>query len=171
MTSHSSVLIVMGVAGTGKSTVAAAVAARLGWPLAEGDDLHPESNVRKMASGQPLDDDDRRPWLDRVATWIDDRIAAGEPGIITCSALRRRYRDVLRRDEVTFVHIAGDREMILERMRNRTDHYMPPSLLDSQFAALEPPGADERSIEVGIVRPPEEQADEIIARLDLRPHG
>ncbi|MFJ4173444.1 gluconokinase [Microbacterium sp. NPDC089696] len=167
MTSQAPVLVFMGVAGTGKSTVAAMLAGRLGWTFEEGDDLHPEANVAKMASGHPLDDDDRWPWLDRIAEWIDERIAAGEPGIITCSALKRSYRDVLRRDAVTFVHFTGDRELILERMMRRQGHFMPTALLDSQFATLQPLDADEKAIEVGIDATPQEQTAEIATRLRL----
>jgi gluconokinase len=167
MTSQAPVLVFMGVAGTGKSTVAAMLAGRLGWTFEEGDDLHPEANVAKMASGHPLDDDDRWPWLDRIAEWIDERIATGEPGIITCSALKRSYRDVLRRDAVTFVHFTGDRELILERMMRRQGHFMPTALLDSQFATLQPLDADEKAIEVGIDATPQEQTAEIATRLRL----
>lgn len=168
MTSSSApVLVFMGVSSTGKSTVAALLAGRLGWPFQEGDDLHPPENVAKMAAGHALDDDDRGPWLDRVAAWIDERITAGEPGIITCSALRRRYRDVLRRDNVTFVHLAGDRGVILDRMMRRQAHFMPPALLDSQFAALEMPGADEQTLTISVELTPAEQAAEIATRLRL----
>ncbi|MCM3779672.1 gluconokinase [Microbacterium hydrocarbonoxydans] len=167
MAAQAPVLVLMGVAGTGKSTVAAMLAGRLGWTFEEGDDLHPEANVKKMASGDPLTDDDRWPWLDRIAEWIDERIAAGEPGIITCSALKRSYRDVLRRDAVTFVHFVGDRELILERMLRRQGHFMPTTLLDSQFATLEPLGADEKAIEVAIDQTPQQQTAEIATRLRL----
>ena len=112
-------------------TVAGMLAGRLGWDFQEGDDLHPEANVAKMASGHALNDDDRWPWLDRVAAWIDGQIAAGRPGVITCSALKRSYRDVLRRDDVTFVLLMGDPALVLERLLRRQGHYMPPSLLTS----------------------------------------
>ncbi|MDQ1128066.1 gluconokinase [Microbacterium sp. SORGH_AS_0888] len=163
------VLVFMGVAGTGKSTVAALLAGRLGWPFQEGDDLHPAENVAKMAAGHPLTDEDRWPWLDRVAGWIDDRIAAGEPGIITCSALRRAYRDVLRRDAVTFVHFTGDQALVRERMSRREGHFMPTALLDSQFAALEPLEQDEQAVLVDIDATPEEQAAYIASVLRLIP--
>ncbi len=169
MSVNAPVLVFMGVASTGKSTVAAMLAGRLGWAFEEGDDLHPEANVAKMAAGHALTDEDRWPWLDRIAEWIDERIEAGEPGIVTCSALRRSYRDVLRREAVTFVHFAGDRELILERMLRRQGHFMPATLLDSQFATLEPPQDDERAITIDISLTPAEQAAQIASRLRLHP--
>lgn len=169
MTIAAPVLVFMGVASTGKSTVAAMLSGRLGWAFEEGDELHPEANVAKMAAGHALTDDDRWPWLDRIAEWIDERIAAGEPGIVTCSALKRSYRDVLRRDAVTFVHFAGDRQLILDRMLRRQGHFMPPTLLDSQFATLEPLGPDEKSVEIDISLTPQEQAAQIASRLRLHP--
>jgi len=167
MTSHAPVLVFMGVASTGKSTVAAMLAGRLGWAFEEGDDLHPEANVAKMAAGHALTDEDRWPWLGLIAEWIDERIEAGEPGIVTCSALRRSYRDVLRREEVTFVHFTGDRELILDRMLRREGHFMPTALLDSQFATLEPLQADEQAIEIDVALSPQEQAAEIASKLRL----
>lgn len=161
----------MGVSGCGKSTVGGLLAGLLGWPLEEGDDLHPPANVAKMAAGHALTDADRGPWLDRVAAWIRARVAADEPGIITCSALKRAYRDVLRADgmadHVIFVHLRGSEERIAARLATRHGHFMPGTLLDSQFQTLEPPGPDERSITVDIDRPPREQAEEIVRRLDL----
>jgi carbohydrate kinase (thermoresistant glucokinase family) len=165
------VLVLMGVSGAGKSTVAALLAARLGWDVEEGDDLHPAANVAKMAAGHPLDDADRAPWLVKVAAWIDAHLAAGRPGIITCSALERSYRDVLRRDGVVFVHLAGTREQIARRLDARRGHFMPAGLLDSQFAALEPPGPDEAALTVDISAGSTELADEIIRRLHLGPAG
>lgn len=167
MTTTAPVLVFMGVASTGKSTIAAMLAGRLGWSFEEGDDLHPEANVAKMAAGHALNDDDRWPWLDRIAEWIDERIAAGEPGIVTCSALKRSYRDVLRRDAVTFVHFAGERELILDRMLRRQGHFMPATLLDSQFATLEQLGSDEKHIVIDIALTPQEQAAEVASRLRL----
>jgi gluconokinase len=160
---HRPVFVVMGVSGTGKSTVAALLAERLGWPLQEGDALHPQANIDKMAAGQPLTDADRRPWLDRVAAWIDQRAAAGEPGVVACSALRRAYRDVLRRDFVRFVHLTGERELIARRLLERQGHFMPASLLDSQLATLQPPGEDERAIAVDIALDPGEQVAAILS--------
>lgn len=138
-------LVVAGVSGSGKSTVARALAARTGWAFAEGDDLHPEANRRKMAAGIPLDDADRQPWLERVAGWIGDRERAGESGIVTCSALRRRYRDLLRdgHPSVRFALLRADTDVLGARLRARTGHFMPASLLDSQLATLEPLDADE----------------------------
>lgn len=142
------VAVVMGVSGSGKSTVAALLAARLGWDLAEGDDFHPPANIAKMADGVPLSDADREPWLLRIAAWIDECRETGRSGVIACSALRRRYRDVLRRPEVVFVHLTADKTTIERRLLARRDHFMPTSLLDSQLAILEPPAADETAIGV-----------------------
>jgi gluconokinase/shikimate kinase len=159
----------MGPAGTGKSTVAGMLAGRLGWDFQEGDDLHPAENVAKMAAGHALTDDDRWPWLDRVAAWIDGQIAAGRPGVITCSALKRSYRDVLRRDDVTFVLLLGDPALVRERLLRRQGHFMPPALLTSQFDTLEIPDADERAIHIDLDLTPQEQVDTVIARLHLSP--
>lgn len=135
-------IVIMGVSGCGKSTVGAALSTALGIAYRDGDDLHPPANVEKMRTGQPLTDDDRWPWLDRVAAVLHD----AAPVIAGCSALRRAYRDRLRAGAggpVTFVHLTGSRALIASRMQARSGHYMPPSLLDSQFATLEAPGADE----------------------------
>jgi gluconokinase len=163
------VLVFMGVSGCGKSTVAALLAGRLGWPFEEGDALHPQANIDKMRAGEPLTDADRLPWLERVADWIDARLDAGEDGIITCSALKRSYRGLLdrRRRGVVFVYLAGDRDTILERITTRGGHFMPPSLLDSQFAALEEPGPDESAIRVDVGPPPQEVARTVAAELGL----
>ncbi|WP_037078900.1 gluconokinase [Pseudonocardia spinosispora] len=163
----SPVLVLMGVSGSGKSTVAGVLAGRLGWELAEGDDMHPPANVAKMAAGHPLDDTDRGPWLAEVARWIRERTDAGRPGIVTCSALKRRYRDVLRGDHVVFVYLAGTYDQIARRLTARHGHFMPATLLDSQFAALEPPGEDERAITVDVVDSPGGEAEEIIRHLRL----
>ena len=142
--------VVMGVSGSGKTSVATAVAARRGWVFAEGDAFHPEANVRKMAAGQPLDDGDRAPWLAALAGWIGEREAAGEDAVLTCSALKRAYRDQLRdgRPSVLFVHVDVDREVLRKRLARRQGHYMPASLLDSQLATLEPLGPDEPGIRI-----------------------
>jgi gluconokinase len=135
-------IVIMGVSGCGKSSVGEGLSERLGIPYRDGDDLHPAANVEKMRLGVPLTDDDRWPWLDRVAEVLDTEA----PVIVGCSALRSAYRDRLRAGAnglVHFIHLTGSRDLIATRMAARTDHYMPPSLLDSQFAALEPPGPDE----------------------------
>jgi gluconokinase len=161
------VLVIMGVSGSGKSTVAGILAGQLGWDLEEGDDLHPAANVAKMAAGRPLDDSDRWPWLDKVASWITDHAVAGLPGIITCSALKRSYRDRMRGANVVFVHLAGSKDQIGGRLAARLDHYMPANLLESQIATLEPPGPDENVLVVDVGRKPAEEAAEIIRRLGL----
>jgi carbohydrate kinase (thermoresistant glucokinase family) len=160
-------LVLMGVSGSGKSTVAGVLAGQLGWDLAEGDDMHPAANVAKMAAGHPLDDNDRWPWLDQVATWIRAHTDAGRPGVITCSALRRSYRDVLRGEQVVFVLLAGEFQQIKSRLTVRHGHYMPVDLLRSQFDTLEPLGPDEHALTVDIGASPAELAEQIIERLRL----
>lgn len=153
----------MGVAGCGKSSVGAALAARLRLPYADGDDLHPAANIAKMSAGQPLTDADRWPWLSAVGAALRDR-----PGLIGCSALRRAYRDHITAEAggpVAFLHLSGSRAVIETRMRARTGHFMPPSLLDSQFATLEPPGSDEIAVTVDIDRPIEAIVAALLARL------
>jgi len=142
----------MGVAGSGKTTVAARLAERLGSAFQEGDALHPPANVAKMSAGTPLTDDDRWPWLHAIAAVIDGWRAEGASGIVTCSALKRAYRDILvgARPDVRIVHLAGDKALIAGRMAARKGHFMPTALLDSQFATLEPPGEEERAIVVDI---------------------
>jgi len=163
------VLVIMGVSGCGKTTVAELLAERLGWAFEEGDALHPQANVDKMASGHPLNDDDRRPWLERIAECIEARLDAGESGVVTCSALKRAYRDVLNRrgSGVTFAYLHGDRETIARRLAERRGHFMPPGLLDSQFADLQEPSADEPAIRVDAASRPAEIVDGIIAELGL----
>ena len=144
------VLVLMGVSGSGKSTVAQELQRRLGWIFQEGDDLHPPANVAKMRSGQPLNDADRLPWLQAIACWIDGQLAAHEPGIITCSNLKRAYRRITigSRHGVTLVYLKGDEPVIQQRILNRVHRYMPPSLLGSQFETLEEPGEDEYPVTV-----------------------
>jgi gluconokinase/shikimate kinase len=157
----------MGVSGSGKSTVAGLLAGRLGWDLAEGDDLHPESNVAKMHAGEPLTDEDRWPWLESIADWIRSHTEAGNPGVVTCSALKKRYRDVLRGEGVVFVFLEGSRDKISDRLASRHGHFMPPALLESQFDALEAPTPDENFISLSVSATPAEEAQEIITRLHL----
>lgn len=160
------VLVVMGVSGVGKTTIATHLAQRLGWDQGEGDALHPAANVAKMSAGTPLTDDDRWPWLDAVAAWIHDHLESGRSGVITCSALKRAYRDRLRAPGVVFVHLVGDAGTIEQRMSRRADHYMPPSLLGSQISTLERLEPDEHGIVVSVDdRTPQAVADEVICRL------
>lgn len=163
------VLVLMGVSGCGKSTVAGLLAGRLGWALEEGDDLHPPANRAKMEAGHPLTDEDRWPWLETVAQWVDQRLDAKESGLITCSALKRSYRDIINRrgSGVVFVYLAGSRETIATRLRARQGHYMPSSLLDSQFAALEEPTADEPQVRIEVGPPAQVIADNVIETLGL----
>jgi gluconokinase len=161
------VLVLMGVTGCGKSTVGGVLAGRLGWEMGEGDDLHPVANVAKMASGQPLNDEDRRPWLALVRGWIDEHVLGGQPGVITCSALKRSYRDVLRGDHVVFVHLHGTREQLVARLAARHGHFMAAALLDSQLADLEPPGPDEQALQIDIGPSPSVQAATIVDKLAL----
>ena len=162
-------LVVMGVAGCGKSTVAKALQERLGWIVAEGDDYHPASNIAKMSSGIPLSDEDRWPWLDTIAAWTAEQDRAGLPTIVTCSALRRVYRDRLRAapGRTVFVHLTGTPELLTARMPARTDHFMPPTLLPSQLATLEPLQADEEAIVIDIDRSIDEIAEVAISQLHL----
>ena len=142
----------MGVSGSGKSAVGEALAARLGVPYQDGDDLHPVENVAKMSRGEPLDDTDRHPWLERVGGWLAEH---GDGGVIACSALRRRYRDQLRGHcpDVDFLHLDGSAELITERQAGRPGHFMPASLLPSQFLTLEPLAPDEVGVAVDIDQP------------------
>ncbi|MFE0356865.1 gluconokinase [Streptomyces nigra] len=150
------VVVVMGVAGTGKTTIGPLLAARLGVPYAEGDDFHSEANISKMSAGTPLDDDDRWPWLDAIGAWAHRK--AGLGGVVSCSALKRSYRDRLRAaaPDVVFVHLAGDRAVIEDRMSHRQGHFMPTALLDSQFATLQPLQEDEAGVAVDVAGTPEE---------------
>jgi len=163
------VLVFMGVSGCGKTSVAAILAGRLGWPFEEGDALHPQSNVDKMKAGHPLTDDDRWPWLEKVAEWVEERLDAGGNGLITCSALKRSYRDIINRrgSGVVFVFLSGSRETIAARLAVRHGHFMPPSLLESQFADLEEPTSDEPEIRVDIGPAPGVIAQGIVDELGL----
>lgn len=164
------ILVVMGVSGSGKTTIARELATRLGWSFEEGDVLHPQANVAKMHSGIPLDDADRKPWLDAVATWIDMQRAKNTPGVITCSALKRSYREVIigGRPDVRLVYLRGSYELIASRLAQRHGHFMPASLLQSQFDALEEPSAGENPVVVDIGSTPGVIVDAIIDRLNLK---
>jgi carbohydrate kinase (thermoresistant glucokinase family) len=148
------VLVLMGVSGSGKSTIALELQRVLGWPFQEGDDLHPPAKVEKMRSGHPLDDADRLPWLHAVARWIDERLAARQPGIITCSNLKRAYRQITVGDRkgVSLVYLKGEEQLIHDRIVARQHRYMPPALLRSQFETLEAPGPDEHPVVVTVHR-------------------
>jgi gluconokinase len=160
-------IVVMGVAGCGKSTVAKLVAERLGWPMAEGDDFHSRQNRSKMASGTPLTDADRKPWLEAIRDWLDRT-----PGnaVVTCSALRRSYRDILRtaRGRVRFLHLHSTPAVLGSRIGGRTSHFMPPALLVSQLETLEPLAPDEDGTVVDVSRSPEEIVELGLTRLGLR---
>jgi gluconokinase len=161
-------LVVMGVSGSGKTTVAATAAGRLGWAFAEGDDFHPVANVAKMRAGQPLTDEDRGPWLQDLAGWIGARELAQEDAVLTCSALKRSYRDVLRAGfpSVRFVHVTASAETLEQRLEQRSGHYMPLSLLTSQLSALEPLAADEPGFTLPGDGAPANVVDRLLARLD-----
>lgn len=164
-------VVVMGVSGSGKSTIAKGVADALGYHFVEADEFHSEGNIAKMESGTPLTDEDRWPWLRALSTWMGEQADAGRSTVITCSALRRSYRDVLREGppSVNFLHLAGPAEVIRERMSDREGHFMPASLLQSQFDTLEPLDADESGIVLDLRRPPDELIAESVAWLDGGP--
>lgn len=165
------VVVIMGVAGTGKTTIGPLLAARFDVPYAEGDDFHPQANIDKMTAGTPLTDDDRRPWLDAIGAWAHER--AGLGGVVSCSALKRSYRDRLRAAApgVVFVHLTGDRALIEDRMSHRQGHFMPTALLDSQFATLQPLEPDEAGVAVDVAGSPEEITDRAAAALEALPES
>ncbi|MEU5267025.1 gluconokinase [Streptomyces hygroscopicus] len=163
------VVVVMGVSGTGKTTVGPLLAAELGVPYAEADDFHPPANIAKMSAGTPLDDDDRRPWLDAIGAWAHHHAEGG--GVVSCSALKRAYRDRLRSAApgIVFLHLTGDRSLIAERMRERKGHFFSEKLLDSQIATLEPLQEDERGVAVDVAPEPKiitERAADALRRLE-----
>ncbi|MFI6701578.1 gluconokinase [Streptomyces sp. NPDC050509] len=159
------VVVVMGVAGTGKTTVGPLLAAALGVPYAEGDDFHPPENIAKMSAGIPLEDADRWPWLDAIGAWAHDR--AGLGGVASSSALKRAYRDRLRAAApgALFLHLVGERSLVEQRMSERKGHFMPTALLDSQYAALENLGADEAGVTVDVTGTPEDITERAVAAL------
>jgi gluconokinase len=167
MTSGVTVIVVMGVAGSGKSTIASLLAERLGWTYIDGDWLHPAANVEKMSRGEPLTDEDRWPWLRAIAASIDELRREDRRAVVACSALKRAYRDILLGDRpgARLVHLEGSRETVARRLGSRDGHFMPPSLLESQFAALEVPTADERPIIVSVDDDPERLVDQIVTSL------
>ncbi|WP_332683776.1 gluconokinase [Bosea sp. (in: a-proteobacteria)] len=163
------VIVVMGVASSGKTSLGERLAQRLGWPFRDADSFHPPENVAKMSSGIPLTDEDRKPWLAAIAAWIDELRATGGNGIVTCSALKRAYREVIvgNRPDVALVYLKGSRELIGARMAARQHHFMPPALLDSQFATLEEPGVDERPLVVPVDASKEAIVEQVLHELRL----
>ncbi|MGH6814877.1 MAG: gluconokinase [Hyphomicrobiaceae bacterium] len=166
---QATLIVLMGVSGCGKTTTGRRLANLLGWPFRDADSFHPPGNIAKMSRGIPLTDEDRWPWLHAIAAWLDECRVAGRSGIVSCSALKRAYREVLLagRSEVRLVFLKGPKELIGPRLERRKGHFMPASLLDSQFAALEPPDADECPLIVSVAMPPKKVAARIVARLGL----
>jgi len=164
------IAVIMGVSGSGKTTIGRVLARRLGWRFQEGDALHPPENIAKMKAGHPLDDQDRAPWLAAIAARIDEWRRRGACGVVTCSALKRRYRDIIigNRPDVRLVYLEGSRELIGERLVVRRGHFMPASLLDSQFVALEPPTPEEHAIAVSVDTPAASTVAQIAAALQPR---
>ncbi len=161
-------IVVMGVSGSGKSTVGAALAQRLRVPFADADDFHPQANIQKMTAGQPLNDDDRYPWLEAIGEWLATR--GGDGGVMSCSALKRKYRDQLRRHcpDVDFLHLSGSPEVIGRRQASRPGHFMPASLLASQFETLEPLETDERGVTVDVDQDIDSLVESYLALSDSR---
>jgi gluconokinase len=166
---YSMILIVAGVSGSGKTTVGALIAGRLHWRFTDADDFHPESNVAKMRSGIPLTDDDRLPWLQAIAAWMDERIKAGESAVMTCSALKRGYRDLLLsgRPDATMVFLQVSHDELVRRLTSRTAHFFPGKLLDSQLKTLEPPQPDEGVLTVPAEDDITRTADRILALVGI----
>jgi gluconokinase len=164
-------LIVMGVSGSGKSTIAEKLAQRIGWTYEDGDTFHPASNVAKMKAGHPLTDADREPWLRAIAAEIDRACKAGEHAVIACSALKRSYRDILvhGRNDVRIVYLDGSKQLIAERLAKRKGHFMPQGLLDSQFSTLEPPTSDEHPLTVPIDATVDTIVDNIVRQSNIAP--
>ena len=166
---NGSALVVMGVSGSGKTTVAELLARQLGWPFMEGDRLHPPANVEKMRQGTPLTDADRTPWLDQIGEELKSWAAAGKSGVLTCSALKRAYRDRIRsaRPDVRFIYIKGSEALIEARVAARHHEYMPASLLRSQFDTLQEPTPDEQVVTVDAGGSADEEVAAVIATLNL----
>jgi gluconokinase len=164
-------LVVMGVSGSGKSTIADKLAERLGWTYEDGDKFHPASNVAKMSAGHPLTDEDRWPWLQAIAGEIDRVCKAGQHVVIACSALKRAYRDILvdGRHDVRIVYLKGTQQLIGDRLAGRKGHFMPPGLLASQFKTLEPPDISENPVTVSIDASVETVVDDIVRQLNPAP--
>ncbi|WP_308165998.1 gluconokinase [Actinomadura sp. NEAU-AAG7] len=165
------IILIAGVSGSGKTTVGTLLAERLNWDYAEADTFHSPANIAKMSEGHPLTDEDRLPWLNAIAAWMDDRLKTGRPGVVTCSALKRSYRKLLTngRPEVQIILLTGDRETLESRLKSRTGHFFNPTLLDTQLAALEPPTPTENIPTLPITKTPEELATQIIKRTAAKP--
>jgi gluconokinase len=170
-TAPPTLLLLMGVACSGKTTTGQRLAKRLGWTFRDADTFHPPANIAKMSAGEALTDDDRWPWLDAIGSWIDDHHKSKTPAVVTCSALKRVYRHrlMLRRPQVQLVYLKGSRELIAERMSRRRGHFMPTALLDSQFATLEEPRGDERPIVINIAMPPSRVIERVLTMTRLHP--
>jgi len=161
-------VVVMGVSGVGKTTVGKLVAARLQCPFRDADSFHPKANIEKMSRGEPLTDDDRWPWLQAIADWIEEHRKAGTTGVVTCSALKRAYRDIVtakQSPDARLVYLKGDYALIAARLKARKGHFMPPELLKSQFDDLEEPGAEEKPITVTVEETPDEITDDVMRAL------
>jgi gluconokinase len=164
-------LIVMGVSGSGKSTIADKLAERIGWRCEDGDKFHPASNIAKMSAGHPLTDEDRWPWLQAIADEIDRLCKAGERAVIACSALKRVYRDILvhGRNDVRIVYLKGTQQLIADRLAKRKGHFMPAGLLESQFKTLEPPAREEHPVTASIDATVDAIVDDIVRQLGISP--
>ena len=163
------IIVLMGVSGCGKTTIGTNLARCLNWEYQEGDALHPQTNILKMSEGIPLNDDDRKPWIARIADWIETRCIAGRDGVISCSALKEVYRQTIRgtQTDVQFVYLRGSRELLSDRLAYRKDHFMPPNLLESQLELLEEPSIDEQAMVVTIDSTPEKIVQKICDSLGL----
>jgi carbohydrate kinase (thermoresistant glucokinase family) len=163
------VIVLMGVSGCGKSTTGRYLSRALGWPFRDADTFHPDANIQKMSRGVPLDDEDRMPWLRAIAEWIDGHRTAGTCGIVSCSALKKPYREILigRRSDVALVYLQGSFALISDRLSRRKGHFMPPELLRSQFAALEEPTREELALRIPVRLPPKRVVERILAAFDL----
>jgi carbohydrate kinase (thermoresistant glucokinase family) len=165
------ILVIMGVSGSGKTTIATLLAKSLGWPFRDADEFHPKANIEKMKSGVPLTDKDRLPWLDAIAAWIDQELARRASAIVTCSALKRSYRDIIidGRKSVRLIYLKGEKALLEARLAGRHSHFMPSSLLQSQFDDLQEPGADEHALTVSVEATPDSIVAQILDGLGLRP--
>jgi gluconokinase len=170
-TAPPTILLLMGVASSGKTTTGQRLAKRLGWTFRDADTFHPAANIAKMSAGEPLTDEDRWPWLDAIGAWIDEHHKSKTRAVVTCSALKRSYRQrlVFRRPQVQLVYLKGSKELIAERMARRHGHFMPTALLDSQFATLEEPRGDERPIVVNVAMPPNRIIERVLTLSRLHP--